>query len=59
MMAPKQKVPKWWHQKQFKIPYTLSTRFSVAKINTCLSSSNNDNSNNNNNNNNNNSDGNS
>ena len=35
----------------------LSTRFSVAKINTCLSSSNNDNSNNNNNNNN--SDGNS
>ena len=36
----------------------LSTRFSVAKINTCLSSSNNDNSNNNNNNNNN-SDGNS
>ena len=37
----------------------LSTRFSVAKINTCLSSSNNDNSNNNNNNNNNNSDGNS
>ena len=37
----------------------LSTRFSVAKINTCLSSNNNDNSNNNNNNNNNNSDGNS
>ena len=38
MMAPK----------QFKIPYMLATCFSVAKINTCLSSTNNNNSNNNN-----------